>query len=504
VFRDPTRARLWPQLARRDCRAFAHLLTPDRLARAAAAAAVPWGQGPLNLATLTWLALACAWHRLRPFADVLGLTLKLLRDATAAPDPPPPPPRPRHRRHHPRVADPTRLSEEAFTQARGRLPWAFWPALLGLLADDFAAGRDRLLRWRGHRLLCLDGTTVDLPNWPALAEHFGTAGRGKGRRQAQARLVLLQLTAARLGWRCALTPLAQSEQAVAAGLLGQLRRDDLVLMDRGFFSYALLALVQARGAFFVTRLRRQVQPRAVRRLGPGDRLAVWRPASSAAKRAARERGLPQLAVRVIDYRVKGFRPGAVVTNLLDHRAVPAEEFVRLAAQEEGRRVEAGLYHRRWGVELSFLELKVTQGLEGSLRSRTPGGVYYEVGGHLLLYQLTRWLLAEAAERAGPGDPLRLSYQAALAELEDLRPALLRASEAKVKRLWRPRLLGRLGGHEVPWRPGRHYPRPHDTQAKAKGHGRCQPRSKRAGRAGPAPPRRRSRPPPKAKPAVREA
>jgi hypothetical protein len=352
-------------------------------------------------------------------------------------------------------------------------------ALSQLLAQRFAQDHEPLLRWRRRfRLLCLDGTTLDVPNWPALLRAFGSAGKGQGRRQAQARLVMLQLTAARMPWRWDLTPLAQSEQEVAGRLLADLAADDLVLMDRGFWSYRLFWQIQRRQAFFAVRLRKQVKLNPLGALGAGDTLVRWQPSSAAAKKAIQEQQLPPaIRLRVIDYQVAGFRPSAVVTNLLDAQTVPAEEFVRLAAAEQGRRlVQAGLYHRRWEIETTFYELKVTQGLEGGVRSRSEAGVRYEVAGHVLLYQLLRWRLVQAAAVVGLEDPLRLSYQEALAEVADLGPALLKASRRRLPALV-GRLLQRLGSHVVPSRPGRYYRRPHDTKAKAKGGGRSQPASK---------------------------
>jgi len=478
MYQDPTRARLWGQLWQRDTRAFRHLLTDDLILQAAQQAGLTPGAGPLNLFNLVALALACAWHARRSFADVLLLCAKLLTDLAAGPRAPDLPPPAQRRRHDPRVAATAAPTEEAFCQARQRLPWAFWLALSGLLADRFERCHAQLVRWRGrYRLLCLDGSTLDVPNWPALVKAFGTASRGQGRRQAQARLVMLQLTAGRLPWRWDLVPLAQCEQEVAGRLLAALRPDDLVLMDRGFWSYRLFWQIQDRQACFAVRLRKQVKLQTLRVLGPGERVVCWRPASAAAKKAIKEQGLPEaITLRVIDYQVAGFRPSAVVTNLLDAAAVPAAEFVRLAAQEQGRRVEAGLYHRRWEIETTFLELKVTQGLEGGLRSRSEAGIRYEVAGHVLLYQCVRWLLVEAAALAAVADPLRLSYQEALRELDDLRPALLKAGPRRVGLLV-GRLLARLGGHVVAARPGRHYRRPHDTKAKAKGGGRYQEASK---------------------------
>lgn len=415
MYADPTRTRFWKQVWQRDVRPFAHLLTTDLIVQAAAHAACDLGAGPLGLLQLVWLALGCACHPKRSFADVLSKTAKQLRDLHAGPHQPDTPPAPRRSRQDPRVAADAPPTPAAFCQARAAIPWTFWTTLLALLADRFAGQQAAQVRWQGRfRLLGLDGTTLDLPNWPDLLKTFGSAGRGRGRRQAQARLVLLQLTLVRLPWRFDLTPLAQSEQEVAARLLGAVQADDLVLMDRGFWAYRLFWQVQLRHAFFAIRQRKQAGLETLRQLGANDRLVLWRPKSTASKKAIRELQLPAaIQLRVIDYQIAGFRPSAVVTNLLDAEAVPAAAFVRLAAQEQGRRLavtEAGLYHRRWEIETSFLELKVTQGLEGGVRSRTEAGVRYEVAGHLLLYQLLRWLLVEAAAQAGIADPLRLSYR----------------------------------------------------------------------------------------------
>src|SRR2546421_12946629 len=92
MYTDPTRATLWQQLAQREFRIFAHLLTRQRLRRAAAAVDLTVADSPLNLINLVWLALACAFYRSRSFADVLGHTLKLLADLASKPACPPPTP----------------------------------------------------------------------------------------------------------------------------------------------------------------------------------------------------------------------------------------------------------------------------------------------------------------------------------------------------------------------------------------------------------------------------
>jgi hypothetical protein len=242
------------------------------------------------------------------------------------------------------------------------------------------------------------------------------------------------------------------------------------LLDRGFWSYGLFHQIVNQGAFFAIRLSAAAKLKTVRRLGPRDRLVIWKMPTGPRWRNS---GLPtQITLRVVDYRIRGFRPSAVVTNVLTPSSVSREDWVRLASETEpgDERLGVGLYHRRWEIETSFLELKVTQGLEGSLRSRTPHGIYYEIAGHVLLYLLVRWLMVEAAVPAGL-DPLRLSFKAALEELIDIRAALIIATPQRVRNVLLPRLLERIAQHQVPSRPGRHFPRPHDTKTKNCGRGK---------------------------------
>src|SRR3954453_10222581 len=214
--------------------------------------------------------------------------------------------------------------------------------------------------------------------------------------------------------------------------------------------------------------------RTLKALGPKGRLVRWTPSG----RQWRDEGLPgSIELRVIAYQVKGFRPSAVVTSVLDPTAISRDEFVRLATVDQaGRTLDAGLFHRRWEIETTLSEIKVTQGMDGSFRSRTTEGVAFEVAGHLLLYFLMRRRIVEAALAAG-GPPLRLSYTGALEDVQDMRESLLKAGDEPAERVLLPRLLEQVGGHVIPFRPGRHYPRPHDTRVKDKGKGKKQLPSK---------------------------
>jgi hypothetical protein len=494
VFTDQGKTSFHDQLRQCDTKLFARFLSPELIQQAATAHELPCGRGPLHLVNLVWLALLAALRPALDFAAVLGLVLKNLQDtggsvAASLEDQ-------QQRRqgagqrpskHDPRGQGSLSVSEEAFCQARAKVPGAFWMTLLMLLAERWQQQHEALIRWKAFRLLTLDGTTLTLSRWQALRDFFGTAGNGRGQCPPQARLTMLQLPGVRLPWKYELTPLSDHEMTVAGRLLEGLQRHDLVLMDRGFFSYGLFWQIQNQGACFATRLKARIRLRTLRALGTDDHLVEWEPSDW--RKQWRKQGLPStITLRRIDYQIQGFRPSAVLTNVVDPALISAREWVGLAVVDEAGRVleRAGLYHRRWEIETTYAELKVTQGLEGSLRSRTPAGIHFEVGGHLLLYALVRWLMVEAAERAGVSDPLRLSYAAALREVQEMRVPLLLSGAGRARRVLGPRLLTRLSSQQVPLRPGRHYVRLKQTKPKNKGKGRYQPSSTLATVAAPPP------------------
>ena len=471
MFTDERRCNVWDRIRQHDLRVFGKILTPGLMKETAQAAGVKLRKSPLNCANLVWLGIAAALHGAKNFANILVLTFKLLEDADLwKPDGPPPKRKRRISKHNPHGKQGVLTSEEAFVQARQRMPMDFWLWLILLLAQRFQTRHPEAVQWKGFRLLALDGTEIALPHWKSLAAAFGTSRNGRRRRRPQARMVMLAFPQCRLPWRYELTPRSCHEQTIAMRLLEHLQPRDLVLMDRGFWSFGLFWQIQRRQAFFGIRLRRGVKLKKPQSLGTDDRLVTWEMPKGSRKHCA-WKTLPDLpksvTLRVIRYQVRGFRPSAVVTNVLDPAVISREEWVRMAtADQSGVVLEGGLYHRRWEIETLFCELKARQGMQRCLRSRTAEGIAFEVAGHIVLYLLTRWLMFEAAEQYGI-PPLRISFTQTLREINDIRHALLLATPQRVRRVLLPRLLWRIAQHSVPLRPGRHYPRPADRYRKGK-------------------------------------
>jgi hypothetical protein len=132
----------------------------------------------------------------------------------------------------------------------------------------------------------------------------------------------------------------------------------------------------------------------------------------------------------------------VVTSLLDAGAFPRREL-------------AALYRARWHAELDIRALKQTLKMD-VLRCKTPALVRKEFWGHLLVANLIRGVMAEAARRHGVL-PRELSFQGARQMMEGFRVELNRAASGEVAGLVGV-MLGALAALRVGDRPDRYEPR----------------------------------------------
>lgn len=482
MFMDERRYEVWEQIRQSDLGAFRKLLSNDVLQETAERAGVKVVKCALCGPNLVWLGIVAALFYTRSFAGVLSLSVRMLQlAANGLPEEIAREQRKAKRnaakrcKHDPRGKDPATLTEEAFAKARKKMPARWWDVLIAVMTERFEQQHANLIRWKRYRLLALDGTTLTLPQDARLKTHFGTSGNGK-KRTVQARLVMLQVPFVRLPWRYELCRIDEGERTIAERLYGHVRRGDLVLIDQGFWSYGAFCRLHSAGAYFGIRRFSGAKFRTIKRLSRHERLVKWNKPTG-----PRWRGLDlpdSLTLRIIDYRIPGFRPSQVVTNELDPKHISREEWVHMTTQSEaGRaldrrvRLRQGLYHRRWEIETSFHELKVVQKMESSLRSRTPESIRYEIAGHVVLYLLIRWLMVQAAQAVEPdGDPLGISFKHAFEELCDTWTVLTAASPQAVAAIVR-KLIQNITAHQVPHRPGRHEPRPTDAKTKNLGNGK---------------------------------
>jgi hypothetical protein len=242
--------------------------------------------------------------------------------------------------------------------------------------------------WRGLLVCAIDGTILTVPDSAAVRLRYAKqAGNHGGTGYPQLRLLALVACGTRALIDAVFGPTTIGETTYAPRLLGSLKAGMIVLADRNFAAQDLLAQVAATGAHLLVRCKNARRMPVLARYRDGSHLSA----------------LGALRVRVVDAEITiatpaGRRSGRyrLATTLLDPVEYPAAELVRL-------------YHERWEIETTYLELKSSMLAGRVLRARTPAGIEQEVYALLVTYQLLRTAIADAAAARPDLDPDRASF-----------------------------------------------------------------------------------------------
>ena len=290
------------------------------------------------------------------------------------------------------VAMPT---SSALSQARRRVGVEPLRALFRLLSGPPAGAP----RWRGWLLCAIDGTTMSVPNGEQIVSAYGRHRAGPNGDAGYPMLRLLAVVAC--GTRTIIDavfgPCDIGETTYAPRLFGCLHPGMLLLADRNFAVKDLIQAIAATGAGLLIRCKDNRRLRPVRRCGDGTWLTR----------------VGTLTLRVIEAEIHSHcadgpaRTGRyrLLTTLTDHHRYPATDLVEL-------------YHQRWEIETTYLELKSTILGGRVLRARTPAGIEQEIYALLVTYQALRTAIADATLTQPATPPDRGSFTIALNTARD--------------------------------------------------------------------------------------
>jgi hypothetical protein len=341
-----------------------------------------------------------------------------------------------------------------YCRARAKLNLPALRHLVGQTAGQLEAAAPADWLWHGLHAKLVDGFTFTMPDTPENQAAFPqarTQAPGVGFPIARACVVLSLATGAIHD--LALGPYAgkqTGETALLRELLEGFDAHDVVVFDRYFCSFMMLALLAQQGAAVCSRLNqaRRSDFRRGRRLGKYDHLVTWtrppRPAWMAPEVYAQ---IPlTLTLRELQFSV--MVPGrrtetiTVITTLTDAAAYPKEEL-------------AALYGYRWNAELDIRTIKQTLRLD-HLRCKTPAMVRRELWVTLLAYNLIRKVIATAAVMHHQ-QPRQLGFTLACQTILASWMLLATGACRNVSDLWRL-ALARIAANQVANRPGRIEPR----------------------------------------------
>jgi hypothetical protein len=346
------------------------------------------------------------------------------------------------------------LSENAgaYCRAKARLPLSEFPKALVATAQaaDRLAPPETFLQ--GRPVKVVDGSALTLADTAKNRKAYPPLQCPDQPSFPMMRIVVLFSLLS--GALCALAQgsLGVSELSLLSSLTSHLTAGDILLGDRGFGCYPVMAWLQhGLGIDFIGRTTRRIDGRRRRqRLAKNDWLVTWKKGATPSPwlSARQWAGLPaEMTLRVVKGSLyqKGFRARevTVVSTLLDPQRYCAQDILQA-------------YLRRWRLEMCLDDLKTTLQMD-TLRGLSPAMVQKEVYTRLIAHNLIRCLMAQAATTQAVA-LTRISFQGSLDALRQFSQAQAQARSQKMRgQLW-AQLLAILAADLVPERPGRREPR----------------------------------------------
>lgn len=256
-----------------------------------------------------------------------------------------------------KLAMPT-VTAMAYSKARRKLSHTAFVALNDLAVVQTMYEDGDYKTWHGLRVFAIDGSKVRLPFTPATVEEFGTiayselsAERPQDDCYGLASVLYDVLNKVALDAK--LLPSTITEPVAAELHLPRVANDDLIIFDRNYAAYRLLATMVAGGNQFVVRCSRS-SFKPVREMfagkGPDSQIVTIQP-NQHFKRDPTNAVLPQtLRLRLIRVTLDSDECEVLITSLTDEEQYPHDAF-------------KALYHLRWGEETFYGKLKTRLGLE---------------------------------------------------------------------------------------------------------------------------------------------
>jgi putative transposase len=289
--------------------------------------------------------------------------------------------------------DPPSPDSGEYCRARHKLTAEVIRHLVRDIAENMSLANPDPWLWQGKNVKLVDGFTFTMPDTPENQKEFPqskTQKPGVGFPIARA-CVVLSLADACIH-NVAIGPYAgkeTGETALLRKVLNSFKLGDVMLADRYFCSFFMMAILKSRGIDVCMRLHqlRQVDYSKVKWLGNNDYLDTWhRPQRAKWMSQELYDSLPeQMKIRIVTFNATA-----------DNQTEPLNVATTLVAHKKYQAAEIGkLYGYRWHAELDIFSIKQSLNLD-HLRCKSPNMIRRELWTTLLAYNMVRLVCAQAA------------------------------------------------------------------------------------------------------------
>jgi hypothetical protein len=241
-------------------------------------------------------------------------------------------------------------SKSAFSQARKKLKSVFFEDCTKELVKEYYTDNDeRVKRWKGFRLIGIDGTTLYLLDKGDIKEEFGV----QSNQSVEIPMAMVMCgydVLNNLGIETRILPIRKDELPAAIEWLESFEKDMLMLYDRKYPDFGLMYIHTIKHREFVIRGTKTFNKEVKEFLKSGKESEVVElPATDGAIIKLSKLGYviskeTKIKVRLVRVKIDSGEVEILITSLLDEKKYPPLIF-------------KGLYHKRWGIETYFDRLK---------------------------------------------------------------------------------------------------------------------------------------------------
>jgi hypothetical protein len=325
------------------------------------------------------------------------------------------------------------MSQQAFSKARKKIKWEAFEELFK--TSVFGSYQEKWELWRGYRLLAIDGSFILLPSDKALLEYYG--GLGSDKSSAAALVSLLYDLENNIVVDAKITSIHGNERTLAEERLQALQAVDsynngqreLIVLDRGYPSHDFIKSLSDKEIAYVMR----IQKGFINETKLSDASDQWIAL-----------GKTGLQVRVIRVPLSSGEQELLITNLSD---IEYDAF-------------GELYHKRWGIETKYKELKQkleTENFSGRLVDNVKQDFYAMMTVANMLASCVREANREAEkERKGRGNryEYRVNVNHAIGVFKDCLIRVIIEDDRITRGYLMSELVRRMKRRVVPVRPNR--------------------------------------------------
>lgn len=249
-------------------------------------------------------------------------------------------------------------SKAALSKQRQKLDYSFFVLWNSLLVQCFYKYYEKnVKRWKGFRLMAMDGSTAYLINKPELSNYFGTQDN-QSVSVTMGRIMTVYDVLNEISVFSAMYPITFSEPAIAYQWIPHLNKDALTIYDRGFPSFTAfyLHLEQEETRHFVMRCKNawNKEVKAFTSSALDSQIVTLKATDKAIdellKHGYKITRATSVTVRLVKVVLKDGTIETLITSLLDEQEYPVSLF-------------ADLYFKRWGIETNYSAKKNSMQLE---------------------------------------------------------------------------------------------------------------------------------------------